>query len=89
MTMEAEAGIALPQAKDCPQPPRNSGKHTGQIPPGPCKKEPALIYFRSLASRTVRGYIYISIACSHQVSGTLLWQLQRASPVMLQRATLK
>ena len=33
--------------------------------------------------------IYISIVCSHQVSGTLLWQLQEASPVMLQRATLK
>ena len=67
MTMEAEAGIALPQAKDCPQPPRNSGKHTGQIPPDPCKKEPALIYFRSLASRTVRGYIYLLPAATRLV----------------------
>lgn len=67
MTMEAEAGVTLPQVKDCPQPPRNSGKRTGQIPPGPRKKEPTLIYFRPPASRTVRGYICLLPAATRLV----------------------
>lgn len=67
MTMEAEAGVTLPQAKDCPQAPRNSKKRMGQTPPDPRKKEPTLFYFRPLASRTAGEYIYLLSAATRLV----------------------